>query len=161
MNKILKYWAVVLACLPFSNRKRASFANIAEGVHLTGNVSKLSDAAIATRYLLGKPGDDANSIAACGASEIPLGVITDEATAADETVNVAILGNAQGTLRVVASEAITQGEHVYTAASGKVQDLPAGAGTYYEVGLALTAASTDGDEIEIAHCVPRKTVVSG
>ena len=142
------------------SQRRVTFANIAEGRHGTGVVTKLTDAAITTRYLLGKPGSDGNHIAASGASDIPLGVIADEASAAEDPVNVQILGNAQGTVFMVANEAITQGEHVYTAASGKVQDLPAGAGTYYEVGLALTASAADGDIIEVAHCVPRKTVVS-
>lgn len=151
------YYAVASA---YQRPRRVRFANIAEGRHATGNVTKLTDASISTRYLLGKDGSDDNHIAACGASDIPLGVITDEASAAEEPVNVAILGNAVGTLLVVASEAITVGEHVYTAASGKVQDLPGSAGTYYEVGVALTAASADGDVIEIAHTVARKTVVS-
>jgi len=135
-------------------------ANIAEGIHGDGKVTKLTDAAITTRYLLYKPGSDANHAAVSGASEIPLGTIADEASAAEEAVAVNVLGSTPGTLLMVASEAITQGEHVFTAASGKVQDLPAGAGTYYELGIALTASGADGDLIEVAHCVPRKTVVS-
>lgn len=135
------------------------FANIAEGTH-ANSLTKKADAAITTRYLLGKIGSDVNHVAACGASDIPIGVITDEAAAAEDLVAVEMLGVSKRSILMVASEAISAGEHVYTAASGKVQDLPAGAGTYYEVGLALTAASADGDIIEVAHCVARKTVVS-
>lgn len=134
-------------------------ANIAEGTHGDGKITKLTDAAITTRHLLYKPGSDANHAAVSGAAEIPLGTIADEATAAEEAVTVNILGSSPGTLLMVANEVITQGEHVYTAASGKVQDLPAGAGTYYELGIALTASAADGDLIEVAHCVPRKTVI--
>ena len=133
-------------------------SNIAEGTHERA-VWRKTDAAVASRNLLGKVGTDATHVALCGASEIPLGPITDEAAAAEELVNVELLGVTGRTLLLVASEAITAGEHVYTAASGKVQDLPAGAGTYYEVGLALTPSTNDGDLIEVATCVARKVTV--
>ncbi|MEW6306186.1 MAG: capsid cement protein [Verrucomicrobiota bacterium] len=139
--------------------RAAHFANVAEGTHEGAFTSK-TDAAIATRYLLAKDGSDDSHVAVCGASDIPLGVMTDEAEAAEDLIAVEVLGVSKRTLLMVASEAIDRGEHVYTAASGKVQDLPAGAGTYYEVGVALTAASADGDLIEVAHCVPRKTIVT-
>jgi len=119
----------------------------------------LTDAAVATRYLLGKIGTDAAHVAACGASDIPIGVITDEAAAAEEEKAVELLGISNRTLPMVASEAITAGEAVYTAAAGKVQDLPTGAGTYYLVGYALTAAAADLDVIEVLHCAPIATVV--
>lgn len=156
---------VALAVILWSAIQRAFapppvvIANIAEGTHGDGRISKLTDAAITTRYLLYKPGSDDNHIAACGASEIPLGTVADEATAAEQLVAVNVLGSSGGTLLMVASEAITVGEHVYTAASGKIQDVPAGAGTYYEVGIALTAAGANNDLIEVAHCVPRKVVI--
>lgn len=148
---------LLLACR--RRRARLLACNIAEATH-AGAFTKKTDAAITTRNLLGKPGSDINHVAVSGANDIPYGVITDEAAAAEELVGVAILGTENRTLLMVASEAITEGEHVYTAAAGKVQDLPAGAGTYYELGIALTASAADGDLIEVAHCVPRKTVVS-
>ena len=163
--KKLSIMAIIIALMGLVNGlrrrpKTVQFANISGGTH-DGSYTKKTDAAVSTRYLLGKVGSDVDHIAACGASEIPVGVITDEASAAEELVAVELLGVTKRTLRMVASEAIDAGEHVYTAASGKVQDLPAGAGTYYEVGLALTSASADGDLIEVATCVARKTVVSG
>ena len=165
MNPILFSLLILLAVVVLgalvnhlSQSAGPEFANIAEGTHECA-ITKKADAVISTRFLLGKDGDDDDSIAVCGASDIPLGVITDEATAIDDRVAVQLLGHGP-TQRMVASEAITVGEHVYTAASGKVQDLPAGAGTYYEVGLALTPAAADGDIIEVASCVARATVVS-
>ena len=92
-------------------------------------------------------------------SEGSLGIITDEASTAGETVAVELLGAIPGTIRAVAAGAVSAGEAVYTAASGRVQSLPSAAGTYYQVGVSLTAAAASGDEIEIITCVPRKLVV--
>jgi hypothetical protein len=133
--------------------------NIAEGTHKNAKPYK-ADAAVATRYLLAKIGSDADHSAACGASDIPIGFMQDEAAAAEDLIAVELLGISNRTLLGVASEAITAGEAVYTAAGGKLQDLPAGAGTYYKVGHALTAAGADGDLIEIQHCAPIATVVT-
>jgi len=142
------------------NRGRLSACNVGEGTH-AGGVTRKTDAAIATRHLLVKVGSDASHVAACGASEVPIGTVPDEASAAEENVEVALLGCAPSTRKMVASEAIDAGEKVYTAASGKVQDLPAGAGTYYCVGTALTPASADGDVIEVDPAPAQKEVVSG
>jgi len=147
--------ALYFLCRP----QMTGLANIAEGTHENA-ITKLTDAAITTRHLLYKFGSDAQHIAACGANDIPLGGVNDEADAAEDRVGVNLLGTFQGTMLMVASEAITAGEHVYTAASGKVQDLPAGAGTYDEVGVAVTAAAADGDLIEVQHCVPREKIVT-
>lgn len=129
-----------------------------QGTH-DGSVTRKTDAAITTRHLLFAVGSDGAHIAACGASGIPVGTVDDEAAAAEENVAVLILGKGPTKL-MVASEAITAGEAVFTAASGKVQDLPAGAGTYYQVGYALTAAGADGDVFEVQDHAPIKTVVS-
>jgi hypothetical protein len=148
-----------VAISPRSRRRSLTSAiNIAEGTH-KGSVRKLADAAIATRYLLFKFGSDVNHIAVAGANDIPLGTVDDEAAAAEDEVGVNILGSTGRTLLMVASEALTVGEAVYTAASGKVQDLPAGAGTYYQVGYAMNATSADGDVVEVQPCTPVKTVV--
>lgn len=126
--------------------------------------SYIPDEAIATRYLLGTIGSTAAHVAICAADEIPIGVITDEASADEVTAGkalaVELLGISHRTLPMVASEAITAGEAVFAAAAGKVQDLPAGAGTYYQVGYALTAAAADGDTIEVQHHAPRAVTVS-
>jgi hypothetical protein len=134
--------------------------NIAEGVHEC-SVTRLPDAAIATRHLLYKVGSDADHIAACGVADVPIGTVDDECTAAElatgnHYLTVNLLGHGP-TKRMVASEAITAGELVYTAAAGKVQDQPAGA-TVYLVGVALTAAGADGDILEVASCPPVREV---
>lgn len=137
--------------------------NIAEGVHGDGCVSKLTDAAIALRNVLVKIGSDISHVAVTtAATEIPLGVANDEASAAEENVNVQLLGAKQGTILMVASAPITAGDLLQAAAAGKVATLgTGGAGTYYIVGRALNAAAADGDLVEVAHCVPVQRVVSG
>ena len=93
---------------------------------------------------------------------IPLGVANDEASAAEESVNVQLLGSKQGTVLMVASAPITAGDLLQAAAAGKVATLGTGGnGTYYIVGRALNAAAADGDLVEVAHCVPVQRVVSG
>lgn len=153
----------VVALAPALNslerRRFVSAINIGEGTFKNAKTYK-ADAAVATRFLLAKIGTDQNHSAACGANDIPIGVITDEAAAAEDLVAVELLGISNRTLLMVASEAITAGEAVYTAAGGKIQDLPAGAGTYHKVGHALTAAAADGDLIEVQHCAPIATVVT-
>lgn len=75
-----------------------------------------------------------------GVSEIPAAV--------GDHVGV-ILINVSGSVEIEASEAITVGADVYAAASGKVSVLPAGAGDYRRIGMALEASTADGDVIEI------------
>ena len=145
----------------FGARRLVALANIAEGTHEGGMVTKLADGAITTRFLIGKVGSDINHVVACGASDDPLCVIEDEAAAAEDPMNVVLFGSAGRTLKVVASEPISAGARVYTAASGKVQDLPASNGTYYRIGRALQAAAADGDVIEIDPCFPVAEVVTG
>ena len=123
-------------------------ANIAEGTH-EGGITKFSDAAITERWLLGKIGSASDRVAICGASDIPIGVITDEAAAAAESVSVSLLGSIRGTVRMVASAAVAQGALLEPAASGRVQTLGAGAGTHHVVGRALDAATAAGDVIEV------------
>ena len=53
-----------------------------------------------------------------------------------------------GTHKVVAAGAIGAGVDIYAADAGKVQALPAAAGTYLLVGHSLQAASGDGSIIE-------------
>ena len=120
--------------------------------------SYLSDGAL-TRYLLLKFGSDSRHVTTCGANDVPLGNSEDAPDAAEYPTEVAILGLSDSSRVMIASEAITVGSPVFTAASGKVQDLPGTSGTYYQVGFALTASAADGDQIEIATCVPIKTVV--
>ncbi|MBO7391128.1 MAG: DUF2190 family protein [Verrucomicrobia bacterium] len=142
----------------FRRRNRIRLAN--ENARHGYAITKYSTGSISQRWLLGQLHTDTTQIKPCAlASAMPLGIITDEASAAGETVAVELLGAIPGTIRAVAAGAVSAGEAVYTAASGRVQSLPSAAGTYYQVGVSLTAAAASGDEIEIITCVPRKLVV--
>lgn len=133
-------------------------ANIGEGQH-EGNITKRSDAVIASRYLLAKIGSDANHVNLAGVGDIPLGVITDEAAAIEDIVNVALFGASECTLKVQAAAAIAQGDFVVAGAAGQIRTLPVAAGTYYIIGRALTAAAAQGDIVEIDPSVPIQRVV--
>lgn len=145
-----------------SERKKSGlvdFANVAEGTHEGGNISRLADAAITDRFLVGKIGTDINHVALCGTGDIPIGIIEDEAGAAEDPVNVAHFGGAGRTLKGVASAAITAGDFLVPAANGQVRTLPGSSGTYYIIGRALTAAAAAADEVEFDPCVPVQRVV--
>lgn len=137
------------------------FANVVAGTVGThcGSITRKAEAAISLKHALVTQGTADDEVALCGASDIPLGVVPTTC-AIDESVPVELLGGNGSTIVGIASEAITAGERVFAAASGKLQDLPAGAGTYYQVGIALTAAAADGDEIEIMPTSPVAVVVA-
>ena len=137
-----------------------ALANINEGVHEGGRITKKADAAISTRHLVVKIGSDANHIAVAGTGDIALGVCQDEPSAAEELAAVQLLGCAGRTVTMVASAAISAGALVVTAASGKIRTLPGTTGTYYVIGRALEAAGADGDPIEVEPCFPTQRVVA-
>lgn len=83
-------------------------------------------------------------LAAAGAAELALGTIEREAFASGEKVPVR-LPTAQGTRKMVASAAVTQYATVYGATGGKVSSTANG----NPEGIALEAASADGDIIEV------------
>ena len=136
--------------------RRGAFAN-SVGTH-AGHITRATDVALATRHLLVRPGSDASHVTLGNASSRPIGVATDEASAAEAEVNVALLGSANTTLRMVASETIAAGVPVFAAADGKVQDAPAAPGLYYMVGMSLTAA-TANTLIEVDPCVSQLLTV--
>ena len=154
--------AAMFACINIRSARAAMLpmANaLTDGTHAE-SVTRLTDAAITTRHLLYKVGSDGAHVAACGVAEIPVGTIADEASAAEADVAVLLLGKGRTKL-MVASEAITAGEAVYTAAAGKIQDVPSTTtATIYQVGYALTAAAADGDIIEVQCMTPIKTAVA-
>ncbi len=132
---------------------------LGDGIRPDGILSKKADAALTVKHYLVKTGSDADHVAViAAASDEPLGVCTDEATAAEDAVSVKLLGACQGTVLMVANETITAGEDVYSGADGRVQDLPAVAGTYWKVGRSVTASTADL-EIEVEPCLPRKVVI--
>lgn len=88
--------------------------------------------------------DTNGQLAAAGAAERSIGVLERRALAANELVAVRTR-NAPGTRKMVAAGAITARNYVYGAASGKVDDIPNG----NLEGIALEAATADGDVIEV------------
>lgn len=122
------------------------------------NVRLKADAALA-KYLLVKVGSDNEHSAVCGAADRPLGNSDDAPAAAEDPLTVQLFGLLATERIVIASEAIAADVDVYTAASGKVQDLPAVAGTYWRVGRSTQSASGDADKFRIIPCEPEKLVV--
>ena len=85
-----------------------------------------------------------------------LGVITDGgATESD----VAILGTFAGTLRGKASGTVAVGDKLVVDSDGKVKPLPATAGTYTVVGIALEACVAD-ELVEFAPLTPASVTVA-
>ena len=125
----------------------------------TESITRTNDAAVTARHLLWATGAAAGGVAVNTASTIPMGTIDNVESATGQRQSVLLLGTG-ATKKMVANEIITEGERVFGAAAGKVQDLPAGAGTYYCVGIALTGSGADGDIIEVLDCVPHAIVVS-
>lgn len=90
--------------------------------------------------------DADGKITTAGLTDKGIGVATRATFAAGETVNVK-LNSAPGTFKMIASEALAAGAIVYSEASGKVQDTAQA--TSFQVGVAMEAATADGDVIEV------------
>lgn len=125
------------------------FANLAEGVHNNGKITKLTDAAFTSRFLLFKLGSDGNHVAVAGAADTPYGVCSDESAAAEAEVNIQCLACAGQTMRVQTdgSGALVVGDVLVPAAAGQVKKIAAGAGNYYVVGIVLNAPATTAGEV--------------
>lgn len=129
------------------------------GTHEGGRITMLASAAITTRYKLVKKGADADHIAViAAAADEPVGVCTDEPTAAEDAVNVTMLGAHDGTVPMVAGGDITDGAALYSKGDGTVIVKPTAAGTYWKVGTARGAWSS-GETLEVIPCKPRKLIV--
>lgn len=72
-----------------------------------------------------------------------IGTLEDTTFASGDVVAVRLLPG-EGTFKMMASAAITSGAYVYQTASGKIDDVG-----FIPVGIALEAASADGDIIEV------------
>jgi hypothetical protein len=159
-NLLLAAVAALASALRIDRRTHYEFANIAEGTYPTGSMTRLTDAAITRRHLVVAIGTDINHVALAGTTSVALGVVDDEAEAAEDPVNVQLLGNKPGTILMVASAAITAGAQVVTAADGKIRTLPGTTGTYHIIGRALEAAGADNDVINVQHCYPTQRIVA-
>lgn len=87
-----------------------------------------------------------SKLAAAGATQLDVGTMT-EASFADGDYAAVRLLNAAGTTRMIAAGVIAADAVVYTAAAGKVNDDQATGAI--RVGIAVTAATADGDVIEV------------
>jgi hypothetical protein len=121
-------------------------------------ITRTNDVAVTTRHLLWTTGAAAGGVKLNTASTIPFGTIDNVEAGTAIRQSVLLLGKGS-TKKMVANEAITEGEQVFGAAAGKVQDLPAVAGTYYCVGTAATGCANDNEIIEVVDCVPFAVVV--
>lgn len=74
--------------------------------------------------------------------------VTEVNAASGEPVGVRLLCTDE-TQEMTAAGAIGLNAVAYAAADGKIQALPAGAGTYRKVGITMEAATADGDIIEV------------
>lgn len=86
-----------------------------------------------------------SKLAVAGATEQPIGTLEDESFA-DGDVRAVRLLSAQGTIKCVAGAAVAEAAVVYGIAAGKVDDV---ADSNVRVGIALEAATADGDIIEV------------
>lgn len=125
------------------------------GTHDCAKVTRISEVAIDNPFLLVRKGTADRQVLLGTATARPLGTAADS-VAITTNVGVYVLGGGE-TQIMVASGAITVDAPVYTDASGKVTaTFTAGS---YLVGVALTAASGDGVEFEVATCAPQLVTV--
>lgn len=143
------------------SRGRGGFilANIGEGTHGSGQITKLTDAAITGRYKVVKVGSDSAHIAiVAAATDVPLGICPDEASAAELPVNVQLFGGGVGTKKCLLGGTVAMNDEL-SSSNGTVIKLPVASGTYYVIGRAL-AAGVSGDTIEFqSHASPVARVV--
>lgn len=151
--------AIALAAW-FSQAPKIIAANIGEGTSASGNLGKRADAAIA-RYSVVKFGSDGAHVAAITSASAtqPLGMVTDQATAAEDPVNVALFGATIGTMRGIVNGAVALTDRLFITAGVKLQPTPVASGTYWEVGRPVITAAADGDTIVFVSCYPIKLVI--
>lgn len=161
MFGLVEILALPLRLWRWSMRSKGSelcFANIAEGTH-SGSITKLADAVIATRYLIVKTGSDAAHVAiTTAATDVPMGIATDESDAAEDPLAVSVLGCGASTLKVTLGGTVAKDDLLVSDAAGKAVALSTTGGVYWSIGVALQAGAS-GDVIEFDP-QPRKVIVS-
>lgn len=122
--------------------------------------TKLADEIIGT-YKLVKSGSDADHIALCDATDIPVGFTRDDsASAAEKRVAYELLGLSTVATKGTASGAITAGNLVCPGTNGVVRDITLLSGTtVYVCGKALTTAA-DGGEVVFVPYAPVQRVIA-
>jgi hypothetical protein len=151
---LLAALTIGLAVLFRKPRGSIRMSNIAEGSHGTGRTTKLTDAAVSGRFRVVKFGSDAAHVAVAIATDTaPIGICTDEASAAELPVNVSLFGQTGSTLKCLLGGTVAAGDELAATTGGAVIKLPTATGTYYPFGRALQAG-VSGDVIEFASYVP-------
>jgi hypothetical protein len=153
----------VLSCIGLSIllHKRARrggmvLANIAQGAHREGQVTKKTDAAQATRFVFVKKGTDDDHIAVAVATDKPLGIMHRRSAAAEAPVNVKLLGCSNGTAFLSLAGTVAVGDYISPTTGGQGIKLPTASGTYYPCAVALQAG-VSGDTIEVMTYIPPAT----
>lgn len=118
-------------------------------------VARTNDVAVTARHLLWTQGAGAGTVKLATAVLPALGTIDNTETGTDVRQTVLLLGKGD-TKKMVASGAISAGAFVYQDASGKVS-----ATGVLCVGIALTAAGSDNDIIEVRDQAPGRPAVIG
>jgi hypothetical protein len=117
-------------------------------------------------FIIGTGGVKANRLVKLSGTAVVhnTSVITDDfigvtASYGDAGTDVAVdLVNKPGTVAIEAAGSITAGADIFAADEGRIQALPATAGTYRKVGKALAAASGAGSIVEALIHNPNGTV---
>ena len=103
----------------------------------------------AAQYTLGKRHTDGTLINS-GANEIAIGIFTDDFVSGDIASLRSPTAGGEHKVKVKADGVnIAIGDILVGGASGKALKLPAGAGTYYQTGIAQEASTADGDVIAV------------
>lgn len=120
-----------------------ALANIGEGAHSNGLLTRIAEGAVVKGQILKKGTTDKEAKACDGLADVGLYVALDSA-AAGEIVPCAVLGSYTGTVLVTASGAVAVG------------DLISPTGTAVTTGLACgraLVAAANGEDFELAHKV--------
>jgi hypothetical protein len=106
--------------------------------------------AAANRFTCQKLASTRGHVTIAGSGEKVCGVLQETVSAADAAAGRVAAVRTQGVARCIASEAIAIGADVRCAANGKVQTMAPSTNNQNRVGVARTAASADGDWIDVA-----------
>ena len=132
-------------------------AHNAVGVH-EGMLTKRSKTDDLKAYCLVCFDGDANYIKICPKTEIPWGITQHDAESKSDLICVQPLSSCARTGKIRISSNVKAGQLLCLADNGNAQALPAEAGTYCVIGLALEDGSKDSC-IEVLTSLPRNLKV--
>lgn len=146
---------LVRAFVITTNPLMANDGALTVGIHEGGRLSGYHDSAPQTvRFLLAIQGNADNHYAIpTTLLQMPVAVCIDEPAATTDVVGFRTLLNSDATQRMVAAGAIAAGAIVVTNGDGYVKQVPAVAGVYWQVGVAITTAVSLGDLLEVQSCL--------